>query len=45
MMLFILGLFIGATFGLMCSGLVQGCRLENYQGTDRLGVEERRYTR
>jgi hypothetical protein len=45
MTLFILGLFVGATFGLMCSGLVQGRRLESYQETDCLEVEERRYTR
>jgi hypothetical protein len=45
MMLFILGLFLGATFGLMFSGLVQRCRHENYQGVDCLGVEEGRYTR
>jgi hypothetical protein len=45
MMLFILGLFIGVTFGLMCSGLVQGCRLANDHETDCLEVEERRYTR
>ena len=45
MMLFILGVFIGATFGLMYSGLVQGCRLDDDWEADRLEVEERRYTR
>jgi hypothetical protein len=45
MTLFILGLFIGAIFGLMCSGLLQGSRLENYQETDHVEVGERRYAR
>ena len=45
MTLFILGLFIGATFGLMCSGLLQGRRLENYQETDHVEVGEGRYAR
>jgi hypothetical protein len=45
MTLFILGLFIGVILGLMCSGLVQGCRLENDQETECLEVEEGRYAR
>jgi hypothetical protein len=40
MMLFIVGLFVGATFGLMFSGLVQGCGHMNYQETDRLELAE-----
>ena len=45
MTLFILGLLVGVFFGLMCSGFVQGCRLENDQEMAHLDVEERRYAR
>ena len=45
MVLFILGLFVGATFGLVFSGLVQACRHENYQEMDRLEADKRGDTR
>lgn len=45
MMLCIVGLFAGATFGLMVSKLVQGCRHVNSQETDRLEVDEKGYMR
>lgn len=45
MMLCIVGLFAGATFGLMFSRLVQGCRHVNSQETDRLEVDEKGYMR